>query len=226
MQERPRRSAALVATILVVAVILAMANVGMLITVVGATGVSLGADLTAVARQHLPALLYFIAAPLVAGGILAFLAARQLAAARPTGAVASGASVAALPPLPSPALALRLLGLLQQEGRLVDFLSEDIDGYSDEQVGAAVRAIHAGCRKVLSEHVQLQRILAGEDGSEVVVDAGFDPAAVRLTGNVTGAPPFRGTLQHSGWRATKVTLPETSTAVDPSIVAPAEVEIE
>lgn len=88
-----------------------------------------------------------------------------------------------------------------------------------------MRAIHAGCRKVLNEHVQLQRILAGEDGSEVVVEAGFDPAAVRLTGNVTGAPPFRGTLQHSGWRASKVTLPDAAAGIDPAIIAPAEVEI-
>ena len=221
MQERPNGSAALVVTIVVVAVILAAANVGALITVLGATGAAHGVDLAALARLHLPALLYFVAAPLVAGGIVAFLAAR-----RPTVAIARGDTGAAVPPpAPSPALALRLLGLLQQEARLVDFISEDIDAYSDEQVGAAVRAIHAGCRKVLHEHIQLQRIFAAEDGSEVVVEQGFDPAAVRLTGNVTGTPPFRGTLQHSGWRATKVALPETSATIDPAILAPAEVEI-
>src|SRR5262245_5631107 len=31
---------------------------------------------------------------------------------------------------------LRLLTILQREGRLVDFLLEDIDGYTDQQVGA------------------------------------------------------------------------------------------
>ena len=225
MQERPSGSAALVVAIVVVAVVLAASNIGALAYVWGASGAPHDTDLAALARLHLPALLYFIAAPLVAGGVSAFLAARRLAAARPVGAVTRGEARAAVPTPPSPAFALRLLGLLQQEGRLVDFVSEDIDSYSDEQVGAAVRAIHAGCRKVLNEHVQLQHILAGEDGSEVVVEAGFDPAAVRLTGNVTGTPPFRGTLQHSGWRATKVTLPETSAAVDPAIIAPAEVEI-
>jgi hypothetical protein len=221
MQQRRDGSAALLVTIAAVAIILAAANVAALILIVGATGAIHGADLAGLSRLHLAGLLYFVGAPLLAGVILALLAAR-----RPAAAVTGGESGAALaPPPPSPALALRLLGLLQQEGRLVDFISEDIASYSDAQVGAAVRAIHAGCRKVLNEHVQLQRILAGEDGSEVAVDPGFDPAAVRLTGNVTGNPPFRGTLQHSGWRATNITLPDTSAAADPAIIAPAEVEI-
>jgi len=47
---------------------------------------------------------------------------------------------------------------------------------------------------------------------------------VRLTGNVHGQPPFRGVLQHGGWRAEHVTLPKTA-GVDAAILAPAEVEI-
>lgn len=124
-----------------------------------------------------------------------------------------------------PAPALRLLSLLQQEGRLIDFIQEDIDGYSDAQVGAAVRSIHSGCRKALQDRIELQRIFGAEDGSEVVVDKSFDPATVRLTGNVSGEPPFRGVLQHGGWRATKVALPESPGDVDPHVIAPAEVEI-
>jgi hypothetical protein len=127
------------------------------------------------------------------------------------------------PAPPSTDAALRLLALLQQEGRLVDFLLEDIGAYDDSQIGAAVRSIHAGCRAVLDERVRLERILEGEDGASVEVPAGFDAGAIRVTGNVAGAPPFRGTLQHSGWRVEKITLPESST--DPRIVAPAEVEV-
>src|SRR5262249_10518216 len=104
-----------------------------------------------------------------------------------------------------------------------DFLLEDIDAYGDSQIGAAVRSIHAGCRSVLQERVQLERILEGEDGAAIEVPAGFDAAAIRVTGNVVGAPPFHGSLQHLGWRAVKITLPESST--DPRIVAPAEVEV-
>jgi hypothetical protein len=88
-----------------------------------------------------------------------------------------------------------------------------------------VRSIHAGCRKALSERIELERIFAAEDGSQVTVEPGFDPAAVRLTGNVSGTPPFRGTLQHGGWRASKVALPQSPGETDPTIVAPAEVEI-
>jgi hypothetical protein len=220
MPERPNRNAALLVTIVVTAIVLAAANVAVLVIVVReATGAGVIPAAETLSTLSVPGLIYFAVAPLVAGRLIALLALR-----RGGRRVAPAEAVApAVPPPPSPAAALRLLGLLQQEARLVDFIEEDIDGYSDEQVGAAVRAIHSGCRKVLNEHLQLQRIFAAEDGSETVIDEGFDPAAVRLTGNVTGEPPFRGTLQHGGWRATEVSLPETT--VDPSIIAPAEVEI-
>jgi hypothetical protein len=123
------------------------------------------------------------------------------------------------------ASALRLLALLQQEGRLIDFLEEDIDAYGDAQVGAAARTIHSGCRKALHDRMRIERIYADEDGSSISVAAGFDPAELRLTGNVHGEPPFRGTLQHGGWRARQVKLPESTKGIDPTILAPAEVEI-
>jgi hypothetical protein len=220
MPQRPNGSAALLVTIVVTAIVLAAANVAVLIlTVRYATGAAAAPAAAVLSTLYVPGLVYFAAAPFVAGLLIALLALRRVGRrVAPVEAVAP-----AVPPPPSSAAALRLLGLLQQDARLVDFIEEDIDGYSDEQVGAAVRSIHSGCRKVLNEHVQLQRIFAAEDGSETVIDKGFDPAAVRLTGNVTGEPPFRGTLQHGGWRATEVSLPETT--VDPSIIAPAEVEI-
>jgi hypothetical protein len=220
MPQRPNGSAALLVTIVVTAIVLAAANVAVLImTVRYATGASNAPAAEILPTLYVPGLVYFAAAPLVAALLIALLALRRAGrGVAPVEAVAP-----ATPPPPSPTAALHLLGLLQQEARLVDFIEEDIDGYSDEQVGAAVRSIHSGCRKVLNEHVRLQRIFAAEDGSETVIDKGFDPAAVRLTGNVTGAPPFRGTLQHGGWRAIEVSLPETT--VDPGIIAPAEVEI-
>lgn len=121
--------------------------------------------------------------------------------------------------------ALRLLRLLQGEARFVDFVREDIDDYDDAQVGAAARSIHAGCRKALEGRITLRRIYDAEEGAEVVVEAGFDPAEVRLTGNFSGAPPFKGVLQHAGWHVTEVALPESPGNFDNSIIAPAEVEI-
>jgi|SRR5581483_4360653 len=120
--------------------------------------------------------------------------------------------------------ALRLLSVLQEEGRLVDFLEEDIAPYGDEQVGAAVRGIHDTCRRALHERVTLEPIVAGGEGSDVTIDGNFDPAAIRLTGNVGGTPPFRGVLRHAGWRVTRVALPARR-GQDPHVVAPAEVEI-
>src|SRR5262249_2974842 len=127
-------------------------------------------------------------------------------------AVPQAANAPALVPVasgPPPVdAALRLLAALQEEGRLVDFLEEELGPYSDEQIGAAVRGIRGGCRKALRERVRVEPVLRGAEGESVTVDAGFDPTAIRLTGNVTGAPPFRGVLRHAGWRAVTVSLPE------------------
>jgi hypothetical protein len=128
------------------------------------------------------------------------------------------------PPEPREDAALELLGLLQQEGRFVDFLQEDLAPYPDEQIGAAVRGIHEGCRKALAERVGLETILRGAEGETVTVEPGFDPAAVRLTGNVHGEPPFTGVLRHAGWRATRAALPARR-GQDPRVIAPAEIEI-
>ena len=125
---------------------------------------------------------------------------------------------------PDEVAALRLLGMLQQEGRFVDFVQEDLAPYPDEQIGAAARGIHEGCRKALGEHLVLEPVLRGSEGETVTVEPGFDPAAIRLTGNVSGAPPFRGVLRHTGWRAVRADLP-VRRGQDPHLIAPAEVEI-
>jgi hypothetical protein len=121
---------------------------------------------------------------------------------------------------------LRILNLLQRDGRLIDFLEEEIDGYSDAQIGAAVRDIHRGCSKVLREYLSIKPIHSATEGSSVVVDAGFNPAAIRLTGNVAGSPPFRGVLKHHGWKVESVRLPETlvRNGAEP-VLSPAEIEI-
>lgn len=121
--------------------------------------------------------------------------------------------------------AVQLLSVLQREGRLIDFLLEDIDGYSDAQVGAAVRDIHRGCRKGLSEHLQIVPIRPEPDEALVKIAAGHDPSQVRLIGHVTGRPPFEGSLRHHGWRTTKCSLADIPAGHDPTVICPAEVEI-
>jgi len=121
--------------------------------------------------------------------------------------------------------AIQMLALLQRDGRLIDFLMEDLATYSDAQIGAAVRDVHAGCRGVLTRYVALEPILAGKEGAQTSVSQDVDPAAVRLVGNVTGRPPFPGTLLHRGWRATKIELPPLGAPAGRTIVAQAEVEV-
>jgi len=115
--------------------------------------------------------------------------------------------------------------LLQRAGRLVDFLKEDISSYSDDQVGAAVRQIHSKCSDVLDENFAVAPVLEEMEGAQIEIEPGFDSSAVRLVGNVAGDPPFKGTVRHPGWRAGKVDFPERNQAVDPSVIAPAEVEL-
>jgi Domain of unknown function (DUF2760) len=132
---------------------------------------------------------------------------------------------AAAPPPPSTDAALQLLGLLQREGRLVDFLEQDVAGFEDAEIGAAARAVHEGTRKALRAHVTLAHVREEEEETKVTLAAGFDAASVKLTGNVTGKPPFSGTLRHRGWRATKISLPVAVEGHDVHVLCPAEVEI-
>jgi hypothetical protein len=125
----------------------------------------------------------------------------------------------------TPDAALQLLSLLQREARLIDFTQENLTGYADADIGAAARVVHEGCAKVLREHFTIEPVRAEAEGSRVTLEAGFDAASVRLTGNVVGQAPFKGSLSHRGWRATSVRLPKLAEAHDAKVLAPAEVEL-
>ena len=133
---------------------------------------------------------------------------------------------AALEPPKAAATDLRILALLQRDGRLIDFLQEDIEDCPDELIGAGVREIHRGCRKALAEYLAIEPVLPSGEGDAVTVEAGFDPAAVRLLGNVSGDPPYRGTLKHHGWRVTSARLPAAPATRDgATVLAEAEIEL-
>jgi Domain of unknown function (DUF2760) len=137
------------------------------------------------------------------------------------------------PPPPDPAKApklsgepLRLLNLLQRdEGRILDFVLEDIAGASDDQIIAGVRRLHQAWQKVIKEHLTLEPIMAGQEDETVTVPVGFDPSAIRVTGNVTGNPPFKGVVRHRGWRVRAYKLPAPPDGIDELVIAPAEVEL-
>ena len=119
--------------------------------------------------------------------------------------------------------AVQILSLLQRDARLVDFLMEDISGYSDEQVGAAVRDVQAQSQRSLARYLQFQPVIDGVEGTYTKT-AGIDAASIKLIGNVpaNGKAPG-GLLRHKGWQAAKVDLPA---AAPGTILAPAEIEVE
>lgn len=235
MPNNSTGSAGLAVLLILVGLALAAANILLVVT----TGSGGAAALAAIAQSDMPVLLAEIqsfaaispltvavpaAGPLLLAIIAAFLANRSATPA-PT-AVVEAIPVPEVPKGPPPETsALRLLALLQREARFIDFISENIDDYDDAQVGAAVRQIHADCSKCLAERVRFERIFKEEEGETVTVAGGFDAAAIRLSGNVTGEPPFQGTLQHSGWRAVDVRLPVEVGDGDARVIQPAEVEV-
>ncbi len=120
---------------------------------------------------------------------------------------------------------LHLFTMLQREGRLMDFLAEDLNQYEDDQIGSAVRAVHAGCLRIVQEYLDPRPVLEEEEGGPVVIGDDFDPGAVKLTGKVVGDPPFKGVLRHKGWQVGKLKLPTLSGSQNTKIITPAEVEL-
>lgn len=125
--------------------------------------------------------------------------------------------------------ALQMLGILQRDARLLDFLMEDISGYDDDQVGAAVRTMHGQCRETLNRYLQLGPVVDGVEGTPVKLSNSLasDPAQVKLLGNVPASgKASAGTLRHKGWKVEKTDLPAINPKTNVAILAPAEVEIE
>ncbi|MBV9492001.1 MAG: DUF2760 domain-containing protein [Verrucomicrobia bacterium] len=120
-----------------------------------------------------------------------------------------------------------LFSLLQEKGRLVDFLMEDITGYDESQVAAAARVVHQGCRQVLQEHLKISPIAEAGEGSQVTVPAGYAADEYRIVGKLSGQPPFTGTLVHKGWKTEWVKLPRLVRTDEKRLpaIAPAEVEL-
>ena len=121
--------------------------------------------------------------------------------------------------------AVYTLVLLQREGRLVDFLQESIDAFEDAQIGAAVRRIHADCRKVIQTTFNVVPLRSEAEGESVILKTAHDSAEIRLSGNVPDAPPYKGVVRHKGWKSAGLHFPMRSGKVRPDIIQAAEVEI-
>lgn len=153
-------------------------------------------------------------------------------------APASAAPPPAAPPTPTPtpvqqppapgAEALVLLSLLQEKGRFLDFVAEDITAFSDAQVAAASRVVHQGCAAVIRECLALAPTHPGAEGDRITLDAGSDPGRYRLQGKVPPTPPFQGVVVHRGWKTTRIALPRLTRAIDANgenVITPMDVEL-
>jgi hypothetical protein len=143
----------------------------------------------------------------------------------PVAISAAAANRAEPPPSDSSDRAVQMLALMQRDGRLLDFLAENISAYPDAHLGAAVRTIHESCRSVLNQYLTLEPVLNSEEDQPVTVQPGYEPAAIKLIGNVRGELPIRGVLRHRGWRVKGVNLPPLPHGAGRTVVAPAEVEV-
>jgi hypothetical protein len=156
-------------------------------------------------------------------GVLPDDVAREFGYVKQQAIKPAAAPVAQLKPVDG---AVQILGILQRDGRLIDFLMEDISSATDEQIGSAVRTLQEQCRQTLDRYVRLTPVIDGVEGSYTKIDTN-DPSVVKLLGNVpaTGKAPG-GVLRHKGWRAEKVDLPALKAGQTNTVVAPAEIEIE
>lgn len=144
---------------------------------------------------------------------------------------ANSAAAKAVPAAAAPdsdkAQVVGFLATLQEKGRLVDFLEDDIASYTDAQVGAAARVVHQGCKAVLHDYFRIAPVRAENEGTKVTVAAGYAADEYRLVGKISGQAPFSGTLMHRGWKAESVNLPRVLRTGDDRLptIAPAEVEL-
>ncbi|MCA1796166.1 MAG: DUF2760 domain-containing protein [Desulfuromonadaceae bacterium] len=148
----------------------------------------------------------------------------------PTQAQPSAAAVEQDPRKLQDAAVIQFLSRLQEKGRLIDFVMDDMTPYGDEQVGAAARIVHQGCQEVLGDFFKIAPLHDGAEEENITLAQGYDSASYRLVGSVPEQPPYTGVVLHRGWITHSVNLPRVSAADlledDAYVIAPAEVEIE
>jgi hypothetical protein len=157
------------------------------------------------------------------GGSLPADIAQAFGYAKPMPVKAAAPAPAPKPQASAADGAVQMLGILQRDSRLVDFLMEDISAYTDDQVGAAIRDVQVQAKQTLERYLKLQPVIDAVEETTVPT-AGLDSASYKLIGKVpaNGKAPS-GVLRHRGWKAGNVDLPS---AKPTTILAPAELEVE
>lgn len=121
--------------------------------------------------------------------------------------------------------AIQLLGELQKEGRLLDFLEEDLSQYGDEEIGSSVRSIHEGLKKAIVKILEKEKVINQEEESSYRVNSDYNASEIKLSGQVSDKFPLKGILVHPGWKVSKMNLPERPRQAE-EVIVPAEVEID
>jgi hypothetical protein len=127
--------------------------------------------------------------------------------------------------------ALQVLRILQEGSGLIDFLTEDLNQYSDQQLAHGVRGMQPQARDVLLRVLRLDPVVAKAEGE--LQDLPEEPAkcladgSLRLEGRPLDFEAINeGRLLHRGWRASEVRLMTPPLAQNPTILHPAVYEIE
>jgi hypothetical protein len=177
------------------------------------------------------AILPYVLMVTLALGLIALI---TLLAIRPSQPDTPRPAAEAARPLPPPPKAnqaeaeiVSFLATMQEKGRLVDFLMDDINAFNDAQIGAAARVVHAGCKAVLNDHFRIHPVRDEAERSKIEVPANYAADEYRLVGKISGQPPFSGVLVHHGWKTDFVKLPTNlhGSADRLPAIAPAEVEL-
>ena len=103
---------------------------------------------------------------------------------------------------------LVLLSLLQEEGRFIDFIMENISSFEDAHIGAVARVVHQGCRRVLNEYSSIQSICEEKEGDDVVFKNAVEMNKYRVNGEASDSYPCKAKLLHKGWKLVDLKLPE------------------
>ncbi|MFN6130277.1 MAG: DUF2760 domain-containing protein [Planctomycetota bacterium] len=118
--------------------------------------------------------------------------------------------------------ALTLLMVLQRDAHFLDLVGESLHEYSDEQIGCTARSVLQNANKALERMFGIQRITAQEEGERIEVPANASPVRWRIIGKASATS---GRIEHPGWMATKVDLPQwTGQRDDAMVLAPIEVD--
>lgn len=125
---------------------------------------------------------------------------------------------------------ISFLSLLQEKGRFIDFMVEDISEYPDQEVGSVARMVHQGCSQVLKDFFEISPLRSDEEGSVVTISEKDNPQEIRVIGKKIEEPIFSAKIVHRGWKTKKIGLPRMtgsqSTVQDRYVISPCEIEVQ